>query len=348
MPTVLLSSNHALPWYRHFPDGDHRWGDWQFHIWDGQAPPPPHDHHVIFHDLPAPMTLGCPRERTLHVASEPPTVLRYHPLFLSQFGACLTQDTSVQHPNRLLGQPGMNWHVGADPRQGAAPGALSFRQLQALFEEPKTKPLSVVASNKAFTEGHRKRLAFAHALKDHFGDRIDFYGRGFRPMADKVESLRGYRFQVVLENTILDHYFTEKISDCILAGTFPLYSGCPNLEQYLPAQAFLRLDVEDVPGSISRIEQALAEDLDQLHRAALREARDQLMQTLNFVPMVIATFQRMAREGLAPLSPPRRFGQTLVPFRSRRFRYAARLAGPLSAGHHLRRLLQGSSARRMP
>jgi hypothetical protein len=39
-------------------------------------------------------------------------------------------------------------------------------------------------------------------------------------------------FQVVIENSSRNGYFTEKLIDCLITGTVPIYYGCPNLEDY--------------------------------------------------------------------------------------------------------------------
>ncbi|MDB2522374.1 glycosyltransferase family 10 [Planktomarina temperata] len=59
-------------------------------------------------------------------------------------------------------------------------------------------------------------------------------------MDDKLESLRDYRFHIAIENSSYDGYFTEKITDCFLAGTYPIYYGCKNLDQYFQKTRFYK------------------------------------------------------------------------------------------------------------
>ena len=56
---------------------------------------------------------------------------------------------------------------------------------------------------------------------------------------DKLEVLSGYRFSICFENMILPGYVTEKIVDCFVAGTVPLYYGAPDIETFVPAGAFV-------------------------------------------------------------------------------------------------------------
>lgn len=49
----------------------------------------------------------------------------------------------------------------------------------------KTKLISVITSNKAFTKGHLKRIEFVEKLKAYYGDKLDVFGQGFNSFEDK-------------------------------------------------------------------------------------------------------------------------------------------------------------------
>ena len=52
--------------------------------------------------------------------------------------------------------------------------------------------------------------------------------------------MKNYKFSICFENTTnIDGYITEKIFDCFTAGTVPIYSGCPNIEKYIPSNCFI-------------------------------------------------------------------------------------------------------------
>lgn len=59
------------------------------------------------------------------------------------------------------------------------------------------------------------------------------------PCASKFEVLQDYDFCLCFENMKMDGYITEKIFDCIYAGTIPLYLGAPDVLDYIPADAFV-------------------------------------------------------------------------------------------------------------
>ena len=96
-------------------------------------------------------------------------------------------------------------------------------------DDPKTKNISMVASNKDFCSGHINRQNVARALMD----KIDTYGK-FKGDAycDDKDYLSGYRFNVAMENFSDGHYFTEKICNCFASKIVPIYWGCPNIGEY--------------------------------------------------------------------------------------------------------------------
>lgn len=52
-------------------------------------------------------------------------------------------------------------------------------------------------------------------------------------IANKKDGLVDYKFSIAIENCVEDGYFTEKLTDCILTDTTPIYYGCPNIESYI-------------------------------------------------------------------------------------------------------------------
>lgn len=88
----------------------------------------------------------------------------------------------------------------------------------------KNKLVSMMISEKRQLEGHRLR----HKIKDNLTN-IEIFGRGYRPIEHKIEALKNYKFQVVIENSRVNGYFTEKLIDCFVTGTIPIYWGDPSI-----------------------------------------------------------------------------------------------------------------------
>jgi hypothetical protein len=99
----------------------------------------------------------------------------------------------------------------------------------------KTKNISIIASEKNYLEGHKLR----HLVINKFKDKLDLFGRGYRFVENKADMLKDYRFSIIIENVRYENYFTEKIVDCIITGTVPIYWGCPNIKDFYNENGFI-------------------------------------------------------------------------------------------------------------
>jgi hypothetical protein len=102
----------------------------------------------------------------------------------------------------------------------------------------KTKLVSMISSNKSYTEGHKKRLEYVNQFKDM----VDLYGRGIKDIACKEDGLRDYMFSISIENAVYDTYFTEKLTDCFSTGTIPIFYGSDKVVEYFNEDGIIFLD----------------------------------------------------------------------------------------------------------
>jgi len=86
----------------------------------------------------------------------------------------------------------------------------------------KNKLISMIASVKNMCSGHSFRQKVAEINKN----KLDLFGFG-RPnqLSSKIDGLKNYMFSVAMENSVYDTYYTEKLLDCFLTGTIPIYWG---------------------------------------------------------------------------------------------------------------------------
>jgi hypothetical protein len=108
----------------------------------------------------------------------------------------------------------------------------------------KTKLISFITSNKVMTKGHQFRVNCAQTLMSKSVP-IDFYGRGIKDIIGKIEGLQDYKFSVTIENGKYDNYFTEKILDCFLTGTIPIYNGCDNISEFFDMNGIITFNTVD-------------------------------------------------------------------------------------------------------
>ena len=101
---------------------------------------------------------------------------------------------------------------------------------------PKNKLASIIASNKSHLPGHQQRMHMLEQLKDY----APLFGRGFNEVEYKEEALADYMFSVAIENA--DDWFTEKILDCFLTGTVPIYYGTPSISKWFNPDGIIFLE----------------------------------------------------------------------------------------------------------
>lgn len=114
----------------------------------------------------------------------------------------------------------------------------------------KTKLVSMMASAKNETIGHKHRLAIAAKYKSqldlfggaHGSPRIGAMNATSQGHLDKTDGIVPYMFSVVVENAQYGDYFTEKITDCFASFTIPIYWGCPTISEYFDRDGIIILD----------------------------------------------------------------------------------------------------------
>lgn len=127
-------------------------------------------------------------------------------------------------------------------------GCWIFENDQKIYE--KTKLLSMISSSKNSTNGHRIR----HEVMNKFKNKMDLYGRQYKPIVNKLEGLKDYMFSIAIENTKKDYYFTEKLIDCFSTGTIPIYWGCPSIGNFFDEKGIITFDtVNDLENIINNL-----------------------------------------------------------------------------------------------
>ncbi len=109
---------------------------------------------------------------------------------------------------------------------------------------PKIRNMSLIASAKKSTQGHRLRHEIAEWCRAGGRD-VDLLGRAYRAIDAKEDGLLDYRYSIVIENARETGYFTEKLIDCLLCRTVPIYWGAPDIERYFEPQGMMVCESKD-------------------------------------------------------------------------------------------------------
>jgi len=95
----------------------------------------------------------------------------------------------------------------------------------------KTHNCSLIASEKTHLVGHKLRHAVVDWISTVQAD-VHVMGRGYQPFDLKQDGLLPYHYSIVIENVPEPDCFTEKLLDCMLCGTLPIYYGPRNIGNY--------------------------------------------------------------------------------------------------------------------
>lgn len=285
---------------------------------------------VAYDDLAEPETLACPPSRTILATCEPVSIKGYSKGFVRQFGHLLTNrpQAAEGHPHWHLGRGYYKWFCGR-----------TLAEARAMAWPEKTKDVTVVCSSKNMRHTrHEDRLRLIRHLSENLPG-LDWYGHGVRPFGRKYEVMDPYRYQVVVENHIAPHHWTEKLTDAFLSGCLPFYAGAPDLADDFPRESFVPIPIDDPAAALDIVRSAVAAGEYERRRAALAEARRLVLDRYNFYAQVCEVI-RAAGDGGADGDESR--GVRVI--RSRR---AVRLRDPRAAwedalGHLKRTLLTGN------
>lgn len=234
------------------------------------------DYWIIWGDLPLgveKMIVKCPTENILYMTDEVHERKTFVQSFLDQFPHILTCRDDLSHKH-LIRTPEINhWHLNK-----------TFQDLYHTNKISKTKKLSVVCSDLTLLIGHKKRYGFVNKMIGHFKDQIDVFGRGFNPIDDKWEALAPYKYSIAIENSMVNGYFTEKLTECYLAQTFPIYYGAPDIATYYDPNSMLQIDINDYKNAILKIEHLLETDPWEKSQDLIIEQKNKYLENLHLFP----------------------------------------------------------------
>lgn len=234
---------------------------------------------VVYEDIDFPCQIKYKANGLIFYSGEPPMVKVYSSMFLKQFDLVVSAHTRIKHTKNILCQQSLPWYLGFDYNSKKI--NYSIEELRQLPIPEKTRKISFITSSREFLPGHARRMDFCEELQKRFGDTIDFYGKGIRPLGDKAEGIFPYYFSICIENSSINNYWTEKIADAFLGYTVPLYYGCKNISDYFAPESYIPLDIKKQKDAFLQIEHIItnADSIYQSKLSAIVEARNKLFNS---------------------------------------------------------------------
>jgi hypothetical protein len=203
--------------------------------------------HAILLNCPIVPTISVPPERVLGLAFEPIPYLRlsYDFIHFAEKHVGLYYIGHI-HPN-LTGaffkeHHGFMWHV---PHPQIPP---TLEEKYYKSEANQRNKISIIVSNKMKAPGnaYRHKLATFILINnlpiDIWGNGTEIHSKRFPnhknikgPFKDS-EPYESYALSICIENYRHPHYFSEKITNCLVYNTTPVYLGCIEIDTYFPGQ----------------------------------------------------------------------------------------------------------------
>jgi GR25 family glycosyltransferase involved in LPS biosynthesis len=157
---------------------------------------------------------------------------------------------------------------------------------------PKQDKTATILSRKENDEGHKLRIEFMRS-----SDIIDAYGKEnyhnlnsyIGPVLDenRYNVYSRYKYVLAVENNSEINYATEKIWEPLLCECLTFYWGCPNLEEHIDPQSFVRLPLgSNHQDALNIIKKAIKEDWWSQRIGAIRASKKKVITELGFFPII--------------------------------------------------------------
>lgn len=224
---------------------------------------------------------------------EPPFVKMYPRSFLRQFGLIFTCQKNLINNNKISNKsfPALPWmtgcHLKINSHEWADGLMMTYNDFLQFENVDRINKICLITSNKCLTKGHRDRVNFALKLKQEMPDLIDIYGNGFQSVEDKFDVQSQYKYSIVIENCSYDDYWTEKLSDTFLAGSYPIYYGAPNIFDYFSRDQLSFIDIKHYNTSVEIIRRIVELDLYTTSTNSLKDAKLLVLNKYNLLNRVL-------------------------------------------------------------
>jgi hypothetical protein len=178
------------------------------------------------------------------IQGEPDSILHLRQAFIDNhraFDTILTHDDEILRacPNARLYLWGTTW--------------MPPEIYHAIDVNIKKYSISVITGTKELTPAHtfRKSLYMNQILMGTLP--ITWFRSSKGPLMPKIGNnpiigeskaplFLEYQYSVVIENCRQNNYFSEKLVDCLITKTIPIYYGCPNISNWFDTRGWIILE----------------------------------------------------------------------------------------------------------
>jgi hypothetical protein len=254
------------------------------------------DFLLIFDDIPNPINLITPPKFSILFTTEPQEIKQYHSEYLRQYDLVVTSQDNLKHDYVINQQTALPWMIGIYQKSVKEKLPNSPADFKEFKYPQKQISITAIVSSKTKTSDHKQRLRLVTSLKSQLGNQMQLFGKGIRQIPDKWLAIAPYQYQLVIENSRHNDYWTEKLADAFLGETYPLYWGAPNISKYFSKESLIPINIYDIDGTLGIIRECLKNNTFNKKYSQIKKAKLQIIEEYNFFRTVINVI------GLIPLN----------------------------------------------
>lgn len=214
---------------RQTPNNSMKWGDFIF----TEDSIEECDYLVILDYPKEDFSIKVNRNNIIHLCLEPPNEVSKYRQYANKNVKLIINQLDIKK-NNVLSHGALPWHIDKE---------YNFLNQLKVTDLNKENSIVWVTSNQRSSKGHKIRMNFLDTIQDL--PFVNLYGRGIKPIDDKWEVLSKSKYAIAYENFQSDYYWTEKIMDCYLSYTMPLYFGCNKIDDFFPKDSYIQIDPKD-------------------------------------------------------------------------------------------------------
>ena len=214
---------------RQTPNQSMKWGDFTF----TEENIDECDYLIILDYPKNDFSINVNENNIIHLCLEPPNEISKYRQFANKKVKWIFNQLAIKQ-NNILSHGALPWHIDKD---------FNFLNELKIENLEKENKIVWVTSNQRSSKGHNVRMDFLENIQ-HLPF-LELYGRGINPIQDKWDVLSKSKYAIAYENFQSDYYWTEKIADCFLSYTMPLYFGCNKIDDFFPSNSFIQIDPND-------------------------------------------------------------------------------------------------------
>lgn len=216
---------------RQTPNSSMMWKDFIF----TEEPVEECDYLVILDYPKDDFSIKVNKNNILNLCLEPPNEVSKYRQYANKKVSLIYNQLEININNKnILSHGALPWHIDKE---------YDFLNNVKVKDLKKENKIVWITSNQNSSKGHEIRMNFLEKIKEL--PFLELYGRGIKPIDDKWEILKGSKYAIAYENFKNDHYWSEKIIDCYLSYTMPIYYGCNAIENFFPKNSFIQIDPND-------------------------------------------------------------------------------------------------------